>query len=142
LYVSTITLREATVGEYLAAAWQGSVPDGLVLHRWLGVGTDNAEMLLIWEATPEAAAWVTELFTTFGTITTRPARDATPGLATCWARDLTGFGEFLRTAGVAETEIDSALDVRQRGMSAGSRDEAVEAGRAWARHKTAGGRRS
>jgi hypothetical protein len=136
LYVSTITINEDTKGEYTAAIWQGPVPEDLKLHHWLNTGSDTPQMLLIWEAGEQAAAWVEEIFTTFGTISTTPAQDATPGLMTCWHRDLDGFAGFFRSLGVPEASIEAEMDVRRRGMAARTRAEAVEAGRAWSRQQT------
>jgi hypothetical protein len=57
--------------------------------------------------------------------------DSTGGLAACLARDLDGFGEWMRSRGGDEGEIVAQLDLRRRGLEAGSRDEALAAGRAW-----------
>jgi hypothetical protein len=131
-YVSTVRLSRDTTAEYMAAVWQGPVPGDLVLHHWIRVGAgDPPEMLMVWDGGPEAAAWVSDLFGEFGDITTRDGRDSTQGLATCLARDLQGFAEYLRHLGTAEAEIESQLEVRRRGMTAATRSAAVQSGRAW-----------
>ena len=53
--------------------------------------------------------------------------------------DLAAFGEWLGTRGTGEDEIDRQLDVRRRGLEAGSHHEAVQAGQAWAREQAARG---
>lgn len=117
--------------EFLAGLWQGDVPADLVLHRWLYVDTDPREMVLVWEGGEEAQGWVERSFGDFGTLTSESITDATGGLAACLARDLDGFGGWLRTRGTPEAEITAQLDVRRRGLEAPTREEALAGGRDW-----------
>jgi hypothetical protein len=117
--------------EFLAGLWQGEVPSDLVLHKWLYVDTDPRQMVLLWEGGEEAERWIQQSFGEFGTLTSESVTDSTGGLAACLARDLDGFGEWLRSHGRGESEIVNQLDVRRRGLEAISRDDALAAGRAW-----------
>ena len=125
--------------EFLASLWQGPVPEDLRLHRWLYVDGDPRQMVLIWEGGELARQWVERCFGSFGEITAETVTDNTPGLAACLARDLDGFGEWLRQRGDrSEDEIVVQLDVRRRGLQASSHQEAIEAGQAWAREQAPG----
>ncbi len=119
--------------EFLASLWQGPVPDDLQLHQWLYVDGDPRQMVLIWEGGEPARQWVERCFGSFGEITAETVTDSTPGLAACLARDLDGFGQWLRQRGSSEDEIVRQLDVRRRGLQASSHQEAIEAGQAWTR---------
>lgn len=121
--------------EFLAGLWQGDVPEDLVLQRWLYVDADPREMVLLWEGGEAAERWIRRSFGEFGTLTVESVTDATGGLAACLSRDLEGFGEWMRSRGSPEAEIVTQLDVRRRGLQASSRDEALDAGRAWSREQ-------
>jgi hypothetical protein len=94
-------------------------------------------MVLIWEGGEEARQWVQRCFGSFGDLQAEIVTDSTPGLAACVARDLDGFGQWLRNRGSGEEDIARQLDVRRRGFLASSPEAAIEAGRAWAREQTA-----
>jgi hypothetical protein len=117
--------------EFLAGLWQGDVPPDLVLHKWLYVDTDPRQMVLVWEGEAEAEQWIERSFGEFGNLTSESVTDSTGGLAACLARDLEGFGEWMRLRGSNEGEIAAQLDVRRRGLEAATRDDALAAGRAW-----------
>ena len=123
--------------EFLASLWQGPVPEDLSLRQWLYVDSDPREMVLLCDCDEPGQAWVERCFGSFGTLTADNVTDATPGLAACLDRRLEEFGDWLRARGSGEDEIARQLDVRQRGLQAGTPDEAVEAGRAWAREQPA-----
>jgi hypothetical protein len=123
--------------EFLASLWQGDVPDDFHLHQWLYVDGEPREMVLLWEGGEPARQWVERSFGSFGNLSSEMVTDSTPGLAACVQRDLEGFGAWLRSRGSDEDDIVRQLDVRRRGLEAGSHDEAVRAGQAWAREQSA-----
>ena len=123
--------------EFLAGLWQGPAPEDLVLHRWLYLEGEPREMVLLWEGGDGAREWVERSFGDFGVLTSEPVSDSTGGLAACLARDLDGFGEWLRGRGTGEEEIARQFDVRRRGLEANTRDGALEAGRQWAAEQAA-----
>jgi hypothetical protein len=132
LHVSRFTPDPHRFGEFLACLWQGPVPADLVLHRWLYLQGQPRSMLMLWEGDGSAESYVERVFGSFGTLDTEPVTDATPGLAACFARDLEGFGQYLRSERAAdETEVRVQLDVRRRGMAAPTFEAAAAAGRAW-----------
>lgn len=122
----------ARAGAFLASLWQGPVPGDLVLHRWLYLEGDSRSMALLWEGGGEARAWIDQALGGFGALSTTAVTDATGGLAACLERDLDAFGAWMRSRGSSEPEIERALDVRRRGLEAGSPKEAAAAGRDWA----------
>jgi hypothetical protein len=117
--------------EWLACLWQGPVPEGLVLHRWLYYEGEPRAMALLWEGDADAAAWVARAFGSFGRLETSVVTDATPGLAACLDRDLDAFRAWMRGRGSPDAEIERALDVRRRGRDASTQEEAVAGARAW-----------
>jgi len=137
MYASRFRPDPASTAEFLAGLWQGPAPSDLVLHRWLYFEGEPRQMLLIWEGGETARAWVEECFGRFGVLTTETVTDSTPGLAACLDRDLEGFGQWLRERSTPEEEIARQLDVRRRGLGAGSMDEARARGRAWAAEQAA-----
>lgn len=131
LYLSRFQPDPSRSGEFLACLWQGPVPADLTLHRWLYVGEGPKEMVLFWEGGDEAKAYVEQAFGDFGSLSTEPVTDATPGLQACLDRDLDGFGRWLSQRGTPPAQVERQLDVRRRGLQAASREEAASAGRAW-----------
>ena len=131
LYLSQLRPDVTRTGEFLAGLWQGAVPPSLTLLKWLYVEGSPRSMLLLWEGDDAAAAYVQRVFGGVGVLTTEALTDATEGLALCFARDLDGFGEWLRGRDVDESEIVHQLDVRRRGRDAPTPEAASVAGRAW-----------
>jgi hypothetical protein len=132
LYLSRFQPEPSRSAEFLACLWQGQVPADLTLHRWLYVGEGPKEMVLFWEGGEAAKAYVEKAFGDFGTLSTQPVTDATPGLQACLERDLDAFGRWLSERGTPAAQVDRQLDVRRRGLQSTSREEAAAAGRAWA----------
>ena len=118
--------------EFLACLWQGDIPASFVLRGWLYLEDTPGVVLLIWEGDDSSRAYVERTFGGFGRLTTEAVRDATPAMAACLARDLDAFGAFLAAHGSGPEEVARQLDLRWRGLSAASQDEAATAGRAWA----------
>jgi hypothetical protein len=134
LYVSRFEPDEARFAEFLACLWQGEVPSGLQLHKWLYLAGTPRRMLLVWEASDaEAEAFVDRAFGGFGTLDTEVATDdATEGLSAAFARDLDRFGRWMAARGADADQTAHALDVRRRGLEAPDQESAAAAGRAWA----------
>jgi hypothetical protein len=113
--------------------WQGPVPPELHLLNWLYLKADRPTMAVLWEGDADAVAYMERAFGGFGAFTTAAVtEDATPGLAAAFARDLEGFGDWMRARGASDVEIERALDVRRRGRDSPDQAAAAEAGRAWA----------
>jgi hypothetical protein len=131
-HITKFTPDQTKTAEFLACLWQGSVPDELVLHKWIYLDGEPRSMLILWEGGAEAEAYVARAFGSFGSLDSQTATDATPGLATCFQRDLDGFASFLRDQLLSpEGDVAAQLDLRRRGLEASSQDEAAAAGRAW-----------
>ena len=135
LYVSQFVPDRSRFAEFLACLWQGDVPAGLTLRSWL---YRTGGMFLIWEGDDDARAYVERAFGSFGELSTEEVTDSTPGLAACFARDLDGFGEWMRRRGTGDEEIARQLDVRRRGLEAPTQEAAAAAGSAWASERAPG----
>jgi len=134
-YVSQFVPDRTRMAEFLACLWQGDVPPSLALHLWL---YREEGMFLVWEGDDDAKRYVDRAFGSFGELSTEVVTDSTPGLAACFARDLDGFGEWLRVRGTSEDQIEHQLDVRRRGLHAATQEDAFAAGSAWAKEQAAG----
>ncbi|MFI5052762.1 MAG: hypothetical protein ACHQDE_00245 [Acidimicrobiia bacterium] len=130
-HVSRFTPDPSRFGEFLACLWQGEVPASLVLSKWLYLPGEPRAMLILWEGDAVARDYVERAFGGFGTLETDQVTDVTPGLAAALARDLDGFGRVMQAQGATPEAIDTALDVRRRGMNASTQADAAAAGRAW-----------
>jgi hypothetical protein len=135
LHVSRFIPDSSRMAEWLACLWQGPVPDGLRLERWLYLqdqrGGALRGMLVIWEGDDEATAYMERAFGGFGELTTEIVVDNTAGLAAAFARDLDEFGAVMARQGMTPEQIASATDLRRRGKDAGSQEDAAAAARAW-----------
>ena len=131
LHVSRFVPDAPRMSEWLACLWQGDVPAGLKLERWLYLQTEPRGMLVMWEGDDEATAYMERAFGSFGEFTTEVVVDNTAGLAAALARDLDEFGATMDRQGLSPDAIASALDLRRRGKEASSQEAAAAAGRAW-----------
>jgi hypothetical protein len=136
LHMTRFTPDPTRFAEFLACLWQGPVPDDLVLHKWLYLPGEPRSMCLIWEGQVDAQAYVERAFGSFGALESDEVTDATTGLATCFDRDLEGFGDFLRSRESNEEEVAAQLDLRRRGRDAATLEDAATAGRAWQTERT------
>jgi hypothetical protein len=119
LHVSRLTPDADRMAEFVAGLWQGALPDDLVLHRWIYLEGATRQMLLIWEGGDAAAA-------------SEEATNGTGGLAACFARDLEGFGQWMRdNRGASGEALAAELELRERGLHADSFADAVQLGREW-----------
>ena len=71
-------------------------------------------------------------FNEIGVLETFPAFDRTEGWRAAFAKDIDGFRERLeRSSSTAARSVDSAIELRELGMKAGSRHEARLRARLW-----------
>lgn len=132
LLVLKFTPDPTTFSEFIAALWQGPRP-GITVERWIYLDTDPRSMLLICDAaTLDDRAWLEERFGSFGQLDIWGGDEATAGMATAIDRDLDGFREFLLRRGNTEEEVAPQLELRRQGMTAGTLQEAMAAGKVWA----------
>lgn len=134
ILVSELTPDPTRMSPWLAALWQGPPTPGITLLGWYYLGTEPRSMLVVWQAADaDARAGFEEVFSLGGSLVTRTARDATPGLAAALARDLDGFAAWMRSEGNPEEAIARGIDLRRRGLEAPTREAALAAGEAHAR---------
>ncbi len=131
LHVSRFAPDPDRFAEFIACLWQGSLPEDLALERWIYLDTEPRQMMLIWEGGEDATRFVEERFGSFGLLTTEEATEATGGLTACFARDLEGFGQWLRGRGTPESTVEPQLALRAAGLRATSLEEAADAARSW-----------
>jgi hypothetical protein len=134
--MTKFTPDQTRMAEFIACLWQGPVPKDLLLHKWIYLQGEPRAMLILWEGDGDAEEYIARAFGSFGTLDSEVVTDATTGLATCFQRDLDGFGAFLRGRGSDEGEVAAQLDLRRRGLEASTLDEAAAAGRAWQAERT------
>lgn len=133
LHLSRFAPDYDRLSEFLAILWQGSVPDSLVLHRYLYTASEPLGMVLLWEGDSVAEAHMERVWGQYGELSTEIVTDATGSLLAALNRDLDGFGAILQERGWSAEEIADSLEIRRRGMEAESHQDAVEAGRAFDR---------
>jgi hypothetical protein len=135
LHVSRFVPDAPRTAEWLACLWQGPVPAGLRLERWLYLqdqpGAALRGMLVMWEGDDEATAYMERAFGGFGEFTTDVVVDNTAGLAAAFVRDLDAFGAIMERQGMSGEQIGAAVDLRRRGLEAATQEDAAVAGRAW-----------
>jgi len=135
LHVSRFVPDAPRTAEWLACLWQGDVPADLKLERWLYLrdepGAPLRGMLVMWEGDDDARAYMERAFGGFGEFTTEVVVDNTAGLAAAFARDLDAFGAVMGRQGMSAQQVADAVDLRRRGLEAGSQDDAAAAGRTW-----------
>ena len=131
LHHSMFEPDQSRIGAWLACLWQGPAPAELVIRGWYYLPGEPRRIVMVWDGGPDAEAYVTRAFGGFGKIETHTVTDATQGLALAIARDLDGFGAWMRERGSPEDEIARQVDLRRRGRDAASQAEAAERGAAW-----------
>ena len=132
LYLSRFTPESERVTDWIAALWQGPVPQSLTIRHYLYLESDGLVISLLWEGDDDAVAFMRRTFETFGEFTVESAIDNTTGLQLAMARDLETFGNRMLARGEDPAEVERALDLRRRGTLAATQDDAVAAARAWA----------
>ena len=132
LFVSILTSDRARDPELWATIWQGNPPPSVNLIGAYNLAGDKR--VFIWEGETVADTQFMDRFNEVGVLDTFPAFDRTEGWRAAFAKDIDGFRErILRGASTAAASVESAVDLRTRGMSAPNRHAARAAARQWTR---------
>ena len=130
LYVSILTSDRAKDPELWATIWQGSPPPSINLIGAYNLGNDKR--VYIWEGNTLADIQFMDRFNEVGVLETHPAFDRTEGWRAAFAKDIDGFRVRLEGASAtASASVESAIDLRSRGMNAPNRNAARAAARQW-----------
>ena len=130
LYVSILTSDRAKDPELWATIWQGSPPPSINLIGAYNLGNDKR--VYIWEGNTLADIQFMDRFNEVGVLETYPAFDRTEGWRAAFAKDIDGFRARLEGASaMASASVESAIDLRSRGMNAPNRNAARAAARQW-----------
>ena len=138
LFVSILASDRARDPELWATIWQGDPPPSINLIGAYNLGNDKR--VFIWEGETVADTQFMDRFNEVGVLETYPAFDRTEGWRAAFAKDIDGFGERLRRgAATAAAGVESAVDLRTRGMNAPNRHAARVAARQWTAEQEAAG---
>ena len=130
LYVSILTSDRARDPELWATIWQGSPPPSINLIGAYNLGNDKR--VYIWEGQSIADVQFMDRFNEVGVLETFQAFDRTEGWRAAFAKDIDGFRARLERANsTAAASVESAIDLRTRGMNAPNRHAARAAARRW-----------
>ena len=130
LYVSILTSDRTRDPELWATIWQGSPPPSITLIGAYNLGNDKR--VFIWESKSLADIQFMDRFNEVGVLETYPAFDRTEGWRAAFAKDIDSFRARLEGASsTAAANIESAIDLRSRGMNAPNRNAARAAARQW-----------
>ena len=138
LFVSILTSDRTRDPELWATIWQGSSPPSINLIGAYNLGNDKR--VYIWEGESVRDAQFMDRFNEIGVLETFPAFDRTAGWRAAFAKDIDGFRARLESApSTAAASVESAIDLRTRGMNAPNRIAARAAAREWvAEHESVG----
>lgn len=130
LFVSILTSDRSRDPELWATIWQGAPPPSVNLIGAYNLGNDKR--VFIWEGETAADAQFMDRFNEVGVLETSPAFDRTDGWRAAFAKDIGAFRERLeRGMSTAADSVESAIDLRTRGMTAPNRHAARAAARRW-----------
>ena len=130
LYVSILTSDRTRDPELWATIWQGGPPPSINLIGAYNLGNDKR--VYIWEGETLADIQFMDRFNEVGVLETHPVFDRTEGWRAAFAKDIAGFRARLEGAGTtAAASVESAVDLRSRGMNAPNRNAARAAARQW-----------
>ena len=130
LYVSILTSDRTKDPELWATIWQGSPPPSIKLIGAYNLGNDKR--VYIWEGKTVADIQFMDRFNEVGVLETYPAFDRTEGWRAAFAKDIDSFRARLEGASTtAAASVESAIDLRSRGMNAPNRNAARAAARQW-----------
>ena len=144
LFVSIFTSDRTRDPELWATIWQGNPPPSIKLIGAYNLG--NNMRVFIWEGESVADTQYMDRFNEIGVLETYPAFDRSGGWRLAFAKDIDTFRarmearvnqEGLRVTSVAS--VDSAIDLRTRGLNAPNRDAARAAARQWVAEQESGG---
>lgn len=137
LFVSILASDRARDPELWATIWQGDPPPSINLIGAYNLGNDKR--VFIWEGETVADTQFMDRFNEVGVLETSPAFDRTEGWRAAFAKDIDGFGERLRRGASTAAGVESAVDLRTRGMNAPNRHAARAAARQWTAEREAAG---
>ena len=138
LYVSILTSDRTRDPELWATIWQGDPPPSINLIGAYNLGNDKR--VYIWEGETLADIQFMDRFNEVGVLETHPVFDRTEGWRAAFAKDIDGFRARLEGAGTtAAASVESAVDLRSRGMNAPNRNAARAAARQWVAEQESGG---
>ena len=129
LYVSILTSERARDPELWATIWQGESPPSIKIIGAYNLA-DNRRVF-IWEGESIADLQFMDRFNEVGVLETHPAFDRTYGWQMAFAKDLDNFQQAQVRRGRSLAEIESAIDLRSRGMNAPNRYAARAEARRW-----------
>ena len=117
LYVSRFVSDRDRDPELWATIWQAKAPPTLNLIGAYNLGGD--ERVFIWEGDPVADLQFMDSFNDVGRLDTSPACDRTVGWQNAFTGNIEAFEGNMRSRALrSEEQIDAALDLRRRGLSA------------------------
>ena len=138
LYVSILTSDRTRDPELWATIWQGDPPPSINLIGAYNLGNDKR--VSIWEGETLADIQFMDRFNEVGVLETHPVFDRTEGWRAAFAKDIDGCRARLEGAGTtAAASVESAVDLRSRGMNAPNRNAARAAARQWVAEQEARG---
>jgi hypothetical protein len=131
LYVSRFVSERDRDPELWATIWQAKAPPTLNLIGAYNLGGD--ERVFIWEGETVADLQFMDGFNDVGRLDTTPAFDRTVGWQNAFTGNIEEFEVNLRSRALrSEEQIDAALDLRRRGLSAPTPQAARRRAREWA----------
>ncbi len=144
LLVSSVTSDRTRDPELWATIWQGNPPPSINLIGAYNLGNDKR--VYIWEGETVADTQFMDRFNEIGLLETYPAFDRSGGWRLAFAKDIDTFRARMesrvKSEGVQVTSVasvDSAIDLRTRGLNAPNRDAARAAARQWVAEQEAEG---
>ena len=130
LYVSILTSDRTKDPELWATIWQGDPPPSINLIGAYNLGNDKR--VFVWEGKALADIQFMDRFNEVGVLETYPAFDRSEGWRAAFAKDIDGFRARLeRASATVAASVESAIDLRCRGMNAPNRNAARAAARQW-----------
>ena len=130
LYVSILTSDRTRDPELWTTIWQGTPPPSIKLIGAYNLGNDKR--VFIWEGAALADIQFMDRFNEIGVLETYPAFDRTEGWRAAFSKDIEGFRARLEGANTtASANVESAIDLRSRGINAPNRNAARAAARQW-----------
>lgn len=129
LFVSIFTSDRQRDPELWATIWQGAAPPSINLIGAYNLG--NNKRIFIWEGQSVADLQFMDRFNEVGLLETYPAFDRTYGWRMAFTKNLEGLRQEWERRGRSGAELETALDLRRRGLTAPNRYAARAAARQW-----------
>ena len=130
LYVSRFVSDRDRDPELWVTIWQAEAPPTLNLIGAYNLSGD--ERLFVWEGETTADLQFMDRFNQVGRLETSPAFDRTTGWQKAFAGDINGFEANMRSRGLrTDNEIEAAVDLRRRGLTAPTPEAARRRAREW-----------